>query len=759
VPAPDAIRPVGAGSVLGGRYRLIRLIAQGGMAAVWEAHDGVLARAVAVKVLHPHLAADQVFLERFRREAVSAARLSHPNVVATFDAGITPDGTAFIVMELIRGQTLSVFEAQHRPVAGPVCIEIGKQIADALAHAHAAGLVHRDVKPANVMVCDPGIGGPPLVKVTDFGIAKAAEGLGLELTKTGMVLGTPRYLSPEQIEGKEPDARADIYALGLVLFELITGRTPFAGPTEMAVAVQHLNDEPPRLRELRPNVPPPLDALVAQMLAKRPENRPATAVDVRRALIAIEVQGRSARAGRPPAGAAVGPSGAFGGGGSGGPGSGPGAGDRDRSRPGWGDGAAGTASPAPDGAPAQAAAGAAGRPPVVGPVGPGVFVPGAAAAGAGAVAEDVVAAGEVVGAGPRAVPGHGAASGPADDAGSPWRPERAPGPGIAAGSPSPPPAAGSFPPGLGDAGLANQSPWRSESVAGGAAAPPWPPYEVPDEGAGAADWFAPPSYGAPGGDLSPPPPRQPLPYPGGPPPGSGPAEHHTTPEWPAAGRAARARTHVAEYDPSSRRLPPPQRRGATPGTPPASRRRINSAGWLVAILVTAALIVVIIVASEHGSGRNAGSGSPTTAATAAPVQIQHAYVYNLERDADDAQNVGNAIDGNPNTAWQTDIYNTPSFAGLRPNGLGLALMLGSSQTLHQLKVTSPSVGWSAEVFVANAIPNPPSLSPWGAPVATQQNIDGSTVFNLGGHKGQAILVQITYLGPSDTVAIAEVSAS
>ena len=246
VSAPDATKPVGAGSVLCSRYRLLRLVAQGGMASVWEAHDNVLARSVAVKMLHPHLAADSLFLERFRREAISAARLAHPNVVATFDAGISDEGTAFIVMELIRGQTLLAFAAGHRPLPIFVCVEIAMQIADALAHAHAAGLVHRDIKPANVLVCDTESDGVPLIKVTDFGIAKAAEGLGLELTKTGMILGTPKYLSPEQIEGREPDARADLYALGVVLFELVAGLAPFRGPTEMAVAVQHLNDAPAR---------------------------------------------------------------------------------------------------------------------------------------------------------------------------------------------------------------------------------------------------------------------------------------------------------------------------------------------------------------------------------------------------------------------------------------------------------------------------------------------------------------------------------
>ena len=168
------------------------------MAAVWEGHDEVLARAVAIKVLHSHLAVDRIFLERFRREAIAAARLSHPNIVSTFDAGTADNGTAFIVMELIRGATLRRYLADGGlPIELSVAIAI--QIADALAHAHSAGLIHRDIKPANVLLCNGDVDTVPQVKVTDFGIAKAAAGFGHELTSTGMVVGTPKYLSPEQV--------------------------------------------------------------------------------------------------------------------------------------------------------------------------------------------------------------------------------------------------------------------------------------------------------------------------------------------------------------------------------------------------------------------------------------------------------------------------------------------------------------------------------------------------------------------------------
>lgn len=251
--------------MLSGRYRLVRFIARGGMAEVWEGHDQILSRAVAVKVLQRQYATDEVFLERFRREAVAAARLAHPGVVATYDAGV--DGpTTYIVMELVRGDTLRRFLAERGPLPPALAVDLAAQITDALVHAHRAGIVHRDIKPANILLrADEE--GAPRVKVTDFGIAKAAAGLGLDLTTTGLVLGTPRYLSPEQIRGEEPDARADLYGLGVVLFEALTGRSPFGGETEMAMALARLNQPAPRLRQVRPDLSPGLDAIVAGLLA------------------------------------------------------------------------------------------------------------------------------------------------------------------------------------------------------------------------------------------------------------------------------------------------------------------------------------------------------------------------------------------------------------------------------------------------------------------------------------------------------------
>jgi serine/threonine-protein kinase len=292
VPGSEPTGPLTDDRSLAARYRLVRLIARGGMAQVWEGRDEVLSRPVAIKLIDPDLAHDQSFVERFRREAIAAARLTHPNIVATFDAGTDPDGTTYIVMELVRGQTLREYLTGHGPLPPSVAAGIGVQTADALAHAHAAGLVHRDIKPGNILLCDSGAGpeAVPAVKVGDFGIAKLGMMPDADLTRTGMVMGTPRYLSPEQIEGREPDARSDIYALGVVLFEMLAGSPPFDGPTDMATAVQHVHNAPPPLARLRPGIPRDLQDVVAAALAKDPAARPASAAHLRHTLATADLR-------------------------------------------------------------------------------------------------------------------------------------------------------------------------------------------------------------------------------------------------------------------------------------------------------------------------------------------------------------------------------------------------------------------------------------------------------------------------------------
>jgi tRNA A-37 threonylcarbamoyl transferase component Bud32 len=283
VPAETTLRPEHR---LGGRYRLIRLIDRGGMAEVWEGRDDVLARSVAVKALHAHLARDPSFQERFRREAIAAARLAHPNVVATFDAG-TDDDVAFIVMELIRGRTLRKVLDEAGTLPPAEAIRIALQTARALEHSHRAGLIHRDIKPANILLCDEPAGAGQ-VKVTDFGIVKAAAD-GPDLTDAGAVVGTATYLSPEQAAGKNPDPRSDVYALGVVLYEMLAGSPPFSAPTDLATALLHMEAEPPRLRRRRAGIPKVLDAIVQRALEKDPAQRFPSASAMAEALQAIDL--------------------------------------------------------------------------------------------------------------------------------------------------------------------------------------------------------------------------------------------------------------------------------------------------------------------------------------------------------------------------------------------------------------------------------------------------------------------------------------
>jgi serine/threonine-protein kinase len=229
-----------------------------------------------VKILRDDLAADERIRARFRHEAIAAARLSHPNIVSTYDTG-DDDGVAYIVMELVEGPTLRHLIDQQGGLPVGDVIRIGKQVADALDAAHRAGLVHRDVKPANVLVP---ASGP--VKVTDFGIAKAAG--GDDLTRTGTVMGTARYLAPEQVNGRPTDPRTDVYALGLLMYEALCGHPPFGGDTDIATAMARLTTSAPAVRAERPDVSPALDDVIHRCLARQPTARFGSAAAVRDAL-------------------------------------------------------------------------------------------------------------------------------------------------------------------------------------------------------------------------------------------------------------------------------------------------------------------------------------------------------------------------------------------------------------------------------------------------------------------------------------------
>jgi eukaryotic-like serine/threonine-protein kinase len=272
------MEPVQTPRVFSNRYELTHLIARGGMAQVYRARDRLLDRPVALKVLFPELSVDRAFVERFRREAQAAANLSHPNIVPVFDWG-EDGGTYFIVMEFVDGQPLSAILRSHGPLAAKRVADIGAHVAAALAYAHRHGVIHRDVKPGNVLITDDG-----QVKVTDFGIARAVN-TEESLTQTGAVMGTATYFSPEQAEGIGVDARTDVYSLGVVLFEMVAGRPPFLGETPVSVASKHVRDEPPPLRSLRATVPPDLEAVIAKAMAKTPDQRYASADDLRADLL------------------------------------------------------------------------------------------------------------------------------------------------------------------------------------------------------------------------------------------------------------------------------------------------------------------------------------------------------------------------------------------------------------------------------------------------------------------------------------------
>jgi serine/threonine-protein kinase len=262
-------------TVFNDRYELHRRLARGGMADVYLARDLLLDRPVAVKVLFPEYAKEETFVERFRREAQAAANLSHPNIVAIYDWG-QQSGTYFIVMEYIEGRSLAEILRTEGPLHPTRSAEIAADVASALGFAHRNGVVHRDVKPGNVMIGPQG-----QVKVADFGIAQAVAGGLSSLTQTGSVMGTATYFSPEQAQGKTVDPRSDLYSLGCVLYEMVAARPPFQGDTPVAIAYKHVQEQPIPPSAVGIAVPAPLEAIVMKLLHKSPADRYASAEDLR----------------------------------------------------------------------------------------------------------------------------------------------------------------------------------------------------------------------------------------------------------------------------------------------------------------------------------------------------------------------------------------------------------------------------------------------------------------------------------------------
>ncbi|MEA2313874.1 MAG: eukaryotic-like serine/threonine-protein kinase [Solirubrobacteraceae bacterium] len=262
-------------TIIDGRYRVLSRLGSGGMADVYLAQDQLLGRQVAVKVLHHHFAADQEFVERFRREASSAAALSHPNIVGIFDRGEW-DGTYYIAMEYVAGRSLKSIVRENGPLAPAAAIDVVEQILRAAQFAHRRGVIHRDLKPHNVILDDDG-----RARVTDFGIARAGAS---DMTLTGSIMGTAQYLSPEQAQGFSVTSTSDIYSVGVILYELLTGVVPFEGETAVAIAFKQVSAAPRPPSELNPAIAPSLDAVVLRALAKDPAARYADAGELIAAL-------------------------------------------------------------------------------------------------------------------------------------------------------------------------------------------------------------------------------------------------------------------------------------------------------------------------------------------------------------------------------------------------------------------------------------------------------------------------------------------
>jgi serine/threonine protein kinase len=287
--APDMVSSLSPSGSLTGRtldekYYLESKLGVGGMGTVYRAGRLLIGDWVAVKVLHQDQMADPRAVERFRREAQIAARLNHPNVVTAYDFGVTSEGQSYLVMDLAEGESLGSLIERQGTLAEADAAEIIRQVCAALDEAHRQGVVHRDIKPQNIIVqtIPEGL----RVKVLDFGVAASRDVAAIKLTRTGSVVGTPQYMSPEHCLGEELDGRSDIYSLGIVLFEMLTGVVPFDSPTPTAIVIKHVNDQPPPPRALNPNISPSVESVALRALEKRRDARPQTAGEMAKELIA-----------------------------------------------------------------------------------------------------------------------------------------------------------------------------------------------------------------------------------------------------------------------------------------------------------------------------------------------------------------------------------------------------------------------------------------------------------------------------------------
>ncbi|HET9984525.1 MAG TPA: serine/threonine-protein kinase, partial [Longimicrobiales bacterium] len=291
----STLLPRGAGAdlvgrVVGGRYQALRKIGEGGMGQVYLARHLRIDRLCAVKVLHAHLTRDPESVGRFSREATTAARIRHPNVVEIHDCGEGDDGLVYIAMEWVEGKPLAQLLRDEGAFEPERATRLARQIAGALGAAHQAGIMHRDLKPDNILVAAPGTP-EEAAKVVDFGIAKAVQGVTEALTRTGFVVGTPRYMSPEQLTAEPLDPRSDLYSLGCILFEMLTGQEAWGGGD--ALITRRLTEAPPSARQRNPAVPTSLDRIVLRLLSRSAEQRFQTAEELDAALAAVEGAARA----------------------------------------------------------------------------------------------------------------------------------------------------------------------------------------------------------------------------------------------------------------------------------------------------------------------------------------------------------------------------------------------------------------------------------------------------------------------------------
>lgn len=279
----NSTEPIDLTGLAIGDYELIRRLGRGGMADVYLAHQNSLNRQVAIKTLKSNLASDKKYVERFEREAKAAAALNQPNIVQIYFVG-EEQGIHFIVQEYIRGQNLKQYLQRHSVVEPILAINVIRQVSLALQAASEQGVIHRDIKPENIMLTPTGD-----VKVTDFGLARVSNQGRTDLTQVGITMGTPLYMSPEQLEGQTVDVRSDIYSLGITAFHMLVGRPPFEGDSPLTLAVQHVKKSPPPLSKLRPDLSPEFIAIVEKMIAKKPSDRFQSPSDVIKSLRRIEV--------------------------------------------------------------------------------------------------------------------------------------------------------------------------------------------------------------------------------------------------------------------------------------------------------------------------------------------------------------------------------------------------------------------------------------------------------------------------------------